>query len=259
MRRFGGNTACIAIREVRGSTLGAPLILDAGSGLNRAGVQLVQDDIASATVILSHLHWDHIQGLPFFPLLDRENGRTNVFVPSTYLTPHDALARVLAPPVFPVTLAGRPGECVIQAAPPSMELEDPHVRVSTLAIAHSDPTIAIRVDSARSSLAYVTDHQEPIDGKVEPALVEFCRGVDLLVHDAQYTKSEFRSKATWGHSTYEFAVEVARASGAGRLAFFHHDPSRTDEALDEIVSSLAGRFDDVGMVAAWEGMDLLLA
>ncbi|MSZ24624.1 MAG: MBL fold metallo-hydrolase, partial [Actinobacteria bacterium] len=136
-------------------------------------------------------------------------------------------------------------------------------KVTALEVPHTDTTFGYRVERDGFSVAYVSDHQQPADGvSVEPGVLELCRGVDVLIHDAQFTPEEFACKPTWGHCTVGYAVRVAAAAEVGQLVLFHHDPSHDDETLDQLLAGAreTGRTMGVdSIVAAFEGLSITLA
>ena len=236
-----------------------PLILDLGTGLRYLGGDLVQRGVLRATALVSHLHWDHVQGLPFFPMLLQPGGELTFVGPLQPDQPLDeAVAGFCQPPVFPVELAALPGTVrFVGIEKGTLTVGDATVTVAPCP--HVGPTSAYRVDVGEASVAYISDHQQPPDGslEVDPGIVELCRDVDILIHDAQYGHDEFHRKSTWGHCTVDFAVEVAARSGARRLVLYHHDPAHDDVVLDRFLERgrrlAAGRFE---VLAASEGLVL---
>jgi phosphoribosyl 1,2-cyclic phosphodiesterase len=230
-RRYGGNTSCVGV-SVPGED---PLIFDLGTGSRYLGQDLVERGATRATALVSHLHWDHVQGLPFFPfLLVPGNHLTIVGPPQGEVSLEDAVRRAVSPPVFPVELEALPGTIeFVEIGDGTLEVGGATVTVAPCP--HVGPTNAYRIDAGSGSVAYISDHQQPVDGslEVDPGIVELCRGVDVLIHDAQYSPEEFVQKATWGHCMVDFAVEVARLAGARRLVLYHHDPTHDDHTLDQ--------------------------
>ena len=230
--RYGGNTACVAV-EVEGED---PILLDLGTGFRYFGKSWWGGRGAAfcGTALVTHLHWDHIMGLPFFAPLISTKSRLTVRGPRQEQGSFaDAVNRVVQPPTFPVTLAEFPGTVeMIDTGDESFSLGS--VQVLSRFVPHIGPTLGYRLEHAGRTVAYISDHQQPLDGSfsVAPSVRELAEGVDLLIHDAQYTSAEFAHKATWGHSTQDYAVALAASCGAKRLAMFHHDPERTDAELD---------------------------
>jgi ribonuclease BN (tRNA processing enzyme) len=256
-QRYGGNTACVAI-ESPGSE---PLCLDLGTGLRFWGETQPLDGTFRGHALITHLHWDHVQGLPFFVPINREGAELHIYgPPQNGQSLEEAFDRFMCPPYFPVhvdDLAGR-----IQFH----DLGDADVaiadaKVKSRSVPHVGPTNGYRIEMGGTSIAYISDHQQPIDGSttVTDDVLELCDGADLLIHDAQFTPAEFAEKSHWGHCTIDYALQVARESGVRRLALFHHDPGHGDECLDALLcearrSEHARHLDEV--LAAHEGLTL---
>lgn len=241
--RVGGHTSCVAIAHDGDQR--PRLVLDAGTGLRNV-TALLGDAPFDGTIMLSHLHWDHTQGLPFFAGGDRSDARVTVHLPVAEGSPEDALDGMMAPPFFPISVDGLRGEWSFRA------LEDGRFDVegfSVLArqIPHAGGrTSGFRVTDGRRSLAYMSDHG-PIAlgcgpdgwGPYHATAMELAEGVDLLLHDAQFTAVELESRASFGHSAVGYAVGLAERAGVGRVLLFHHDPGRTDDEVDALVASCA--------------------
>jgi len=209
---------------------------------------------------LSHLHWDHIIGLPFCTPLLREGGKMDVFGPPQDAgSLHDVMDQVVKPPFFPVRMKELDGAIgFYEVADDDFAIGSAKVKVRQ--VPHVGTTLGFRIDADGGSIAFVCDHQAPDDFcSVDTNVLELCDGADLVVHDAQYTESEYRAKATWGHSTISYALHVAGESGARALALFHHDPTHSDDDLDLILADArelpyARRLDEV--ISAREGLVL---
>jgi phosphoribosyl 1,2-cyclic phosphodiesterase len=258
-RRYGGNTACVAVEVVDAP----PIVLDMGTGLRFFGETQPKDGSFHGAALVSHLHWDHVQGLPFFVPILREGASLDIYAPpqDDGRPVADAFDDFMRSPYFPIAVRDLPGEVRFHV------LHDEHVaigdaKVWARCIPHIGPTNGYRIDWNGASVAYLPDHQQPVDGTfvVADAALALADGVDLLIHDSQYTPVEFTKKATWGHCTMEYALFVAREAGAKRLALFHHDPVRTDDELDELAGcwrTVADRF-GIDVVAAREGLRITL-
>jgi phosphoribosyl 1,2-cyclic phosphodiesterase len=244
----GGNTSCVEVRC--GDEL---IVLDAGTGLRALGDELVRRGEKRGELLLSHLHWDHIQGLPFFVPL---------YVPGTELTVRGpawgdgglagALRRQMSAPGFPVELGDVSARLRFEELRPRSQFECGEARITAAKLNHPGGVLGYRIEYRNRSIVYATDteHYECVD----PVLRELARGADLLIYDAQYTPEEYPSKVGWGHSTFEAACWLAREAGVKRLALFHHDPRHGDAAVAAIERRAQACFGDV--FAAREGMQL---
>jgi phosphoribosyl 1,2-cyclic phosphodiesterase len=255
--RYGGNTACVEVR-----TDEALLVLDAGTGIRPLGVSL-RGSTRRIDVLLTHLHLDHLQGLGFFEPVFASDAEIHIWgPPSTTQDLRARLSRYLSPPLFPVRL---------RDLGPNVSLHDvPHrpfaigdLTVRGEAVIHPGPTLGYRVTDGSGSLAYLPDHEPALGAPRFPLAPEWtsghglAEGVDLLLHDTQYTVDEYQYKVGWGHSSVEHTWAFARQAGARQLVTFHHDPSHSDEELDAMVAELASR-DGPTVVAGTEGLELSL-
>lgn len=240
--RYGGDTSCVAIaRDGEYPTL----LLDAGTGL--AGVDALLDGRPfRGTILLGHLHWDHTHGLPFFRSGDRPDARMRVLLPAQGRPAEDLLLGIMSPPHFPITPSGLRGHCSFGSLDEGVhEIEG--FTVHAREIPHpGGRAFGYRVDDGGCSLAYLSDHGPAALGEgpdgfgpYHPAALDLARDADVLVHDAQYTATEFPARRTFGHSTIDYALGLAQVAGARHLVLFHHDPSRTDEQLDALAAALA--------------------
>ncbi len=232
----GGNTACVMIT----SSDGRIGLLDAGTGLRNAGRYIVEHGIEQfddLVVGLSHTHWDHIQGFPFFaPAYDRRRTLTMLLGErsTTRLTLENIFAMQMDPPYFPVPL-DRMGARLRFSQPCAPELQlAGGPRVAMLRHSHPGEAYSYRIVEDGRVLVYCTDVEH--GARVDPAVVELARDADLLIHDAQYTPRELRERRGWGHSSWEQAVEVAVEAKVKRLALFHHDPEHDDRFLVAVES-----------------------
>ncbi|MDP9464495.1 MAG: MBL fold metallo-hydrolase, partial [Actinomycetota bacterium] len=228
------------------------------------GKRLSGDRPFRGSCLLTHLHWDHVQGLPFFTPLLREGSSLDVHGPAQEdgRTLHDVVSSTIRPPLFPVSVAELPGSVRFHDTADT-DFSIGGFNVMARLIPHLGPTLGFRVEWQGRSIAYLSDHQQPSDGSFSaaPGAFELVEGVDLLIHDAQYTLPEFQAKATWGHCTIDYAVWLAAQAGVKQLALFHHDPSRRDDDLDAMVRCAAevGARNGVDVIAASEGLVLELA
>ena len=251
----GGNTSCVEI--VAGETR---IALDAGTGLRAMGGAMLREGRkVDLTVLLSHVHWDHIQGLPFF---------APIYVPGSHLTLaggatttplRDSLRRQMSAPNFPVDWNDLPSAIDYAELRDGSRLQVGEAEVRVARANHPDAVFAYRVEHRGRSVVYATDTEHY--SCVDPRLLSLARGADVLVYDAQYLPEEYAgqtgmSRVGWGHSTYEAGAALAKAAGVSKLVLFHHDPSRTDQGVEAIEARAHDVFEDV--VAAREGMTIEL-
>ena len=212
-------------------------------------------------ILLSHLHWDHTQGLPFFAAGDRDDAVTDLYMPAQG-NAAAVLARAMSPPHFPIPPEELRGRWRFEGMEEGVH-EVEGFRVTAREIPHKGGrTFGYRVEDDRSSVAYLSDHG-PValgpgprgHGPYHGAALALADGADLLIHDAQHTASEFTAVSGFGHSTVDYAIGLARKAGAVRLVLFHHAPSRTDEALDRMA---AGIDSSVPVLVGREPMELVL-
>lgn len=249
----GGNTICLAARLAEDEYL----LLDCGTGARLLGKEIATRRKGKPTrihLLLSHYHFDHVEGLPLFmPLYDEGTTLRIHGVAPAGMTVRSTLERFVSPPYFPVRLEGAPAtvEFVELDGNP---FEIGAIRVSTLPLNHPDGCIAYRLDRAGRRTVFATDHEHG-DPEVDAALAEFCRGADHLIYDATYVPAEYESlRKGWGHSTWYAAVAIARAAGVENLVLFHHHPDHTDAELERILGVARSEFP--GTMVAREGTSI---
>jgi phosphoribosyl 1,2-cyclic phosphodiesterase len=228
--RYGGNTSCLAVSTARGEP--PTLLLDAGTGI-RTATGMLGDNPFRGTILVSHLHWDHLQGLPFFAGGDRAGARTRLFVPAQGgKSGRDLVAQMMSPPAFPITPEGLIGEWTFDAMQPG-EVDVDGFSVRAFEVAHKGGrTFGFTVRTGGSALAYVPDHAPELG--VSADALDALADIDVLVHDAQFLEAERPRAVDYGHATVDDAIRLAERVRAGTLVLFHHGPHRTDDALDDI-------------------------
>jgi ribonuclease BN (tRNA processing enzyme) len=245
--RYGGNTSCVAL-EAPGHD---PVIFDLGTGVReygdvvtkQFGAQLEANNLASpyrANVLLTHLHWDHIIGFPFFTPVFRPDACVDVYGPRQDAgTLAEVFAGVMCPPYFPITPSELGGNVTFHDVD-NDEFALNGAKVRSRWVRHTDPTLGHRIELEGVSIAYISDHgpgcnPDDADDFIPPGVLELCDGADVLMHDAQHTGPEYENKRHFGHSTIEYAVHVAQEAGVRHLQLFHHCPTHGDDAIDEIL------------------------
>jgi phosphoribosyl 1,2-cyclic phosphodiesterase len=254
--RFGGNTSCVMLAFESGRVA----LLDAGTGIRKAGRHLLErgleqwDDLV---IGLSHTHWDHIQGFPFFqPAYDPRRTITLALGGRTAkgTTLEDVFTTAMQREYFPVPITGM-GATVRFAQPAEGRLGAlGHIGIAAARHTHPGSAYGYRITEGERSVVYCTDVEH--GAQIDPGVVELARGADLLIHDAQYTPAELKEKQGWGHSSWEQAVEVGLEAKVKRLALFHHDPDHDDAFLMGVEREAQRLFPDAFM--AREGLEVVL-
>ena len=247
-------------------------MLDAGTGIRALGLELVAklNGAARVEILLSHAHWDHIQGLPHFKPFFAPGNAVRIWGTRQGTASLEAILRQqMDPAVFPVPLDALSASLTVQQVDAD-EFSIGEFRVRTVKLRHPGTTLGFRLTPAKggSSLAYVTDNELGPGGQYEvPAswrrdFVAFLKNVDLLIHDAMYTPKELEEHRGWGHSTYEEAVTLAQEAGAKKLVLFHHEPEHSDKDMDALLASAQKfaktRGGSLEVIAAQEGMKVTL-
>jgi phosphoribosyl 1,2-cyclic phosphodiesterase len=253
MAEVGGNTSCVEVRV--GETT---IILDAGTGLRSLGGELMRrGGEVEAHILLSHFHWDHIQGFPFFTPAYVKGNRIEIYGPERAAgrDVRAALDTQMRPPHFPVGLDAMRAGLGFYPVPAGAAFKIDQVTVEAAAANHPGGCLAYRLNANGRSVVYATDteHFDELDSN----LVELARGCDVLICDAQYTGDEYSTKRGWGHSTPDEAVKLARAAGAGQLILFHHDPAHDDASIARMETAARALLPTT--TAAREGLEIVLA
>lgn len=236
-----------------------PIVFDLGTGLRFWGVTLDPHKPFRGSALITHMHWDHVQGLPFFTPVLKPGACFDVYGPPQpdEGSLAEAFNQLMRPPFFPVRTSDLLGDIQFHDVWDT-ELEIDGAKVKVRPVPHIGLTNGYRVEMGGATVAYLSDHQMPADGRtVSESVLDLCDGADLVIHDAQYTEAEFPDKATWGHCTADYAVHVAKEAGARRLALFHHDPTHDDATLDGILAharTLAKGSSVSEVIASHEGL-----
>lgn len=286
-KRYGGNTSCVEVRP-RGAS---PIIIDAGTGIRHLGKILMQGEFGegrgSAHLLISHTHWDHIQGLPFFSPLYQEGNELHLFArqrDDTHL--RAVFESQTEDPYFPVPLSSMKADLCFHELVEGQEFEIGRAKIACTRLNHPWIAMAYRIDVDGASVVYASDtapftdilleHEfiakppvlgDPLDPAdaaklqaMREGLVRLSKGADLLIYDTQFTPEEYRSRPHWGHSTPDDAIAIARDARVKTVALYHHAPARTDDEQDAIIEQYrtilsAEPFDIIG---AYEGLELTL-
>jgi len=238
--RYGGDTTCLEIRTAGDEII----VVDAGTGIRRLGNRLVQENRLQCHVIFTHAHWDHVMGFPFFK---------PVFIPGAELRMHKCpfqsrfvetiLNKVMSPPTFPVRFRDLKAHFTYEDACPTEFMID-SVAITPVPLSHPNSGAGYKFVEDGRTFVFLTDNEL---GFVHPhgldfeGYRDFCRGADLLIHDAEYTPEEYLTTREWGHSVYPDVVDLAMAAGVRRLGLFHLNQDRSDDDMDRMVENCRRR------------------
>jgi phosphoribosyl 1,2-cyclic phosphodiesterase len=248
--RYGGNTSCVEVRcgDDR-------IVLDMGSGLRALGSAYFAEGTKEISFLMSHYHWDHILGMPFFGPAYDPTRRVVVYGAERFgQGAGGALAGQMVGPYFPIDIGAMRAKLDFRLIEDGAEFEVGQARVRAVELSHPGGVLAFRIDSGGRSVVYATDFEHGL-GK-DDALVALARDADLLIYDAMYTPEEYARHKGWGHSTWVEGVRIARDAGVRSLALFHHDPSHDDKAVAAIEAAARSEFR--GAFAAREGRSVVV-
>jgi len=238
--KYGGNTSCIEMRVGDHR-----IILDAGTGLRNAGQTFLKEEAGELFLLLTHTHWDHINGFPFF--IPAYNPNWKIHVKAGHLKDKGGIQAVLSAqmdnPMFPVPL---------EAMQANISYEDfrvgdpldlyPDVAIRTALLNHPNDATAYRIDYNDRSAVYVTD-TEHVPGELDQNILDIIEGADLVIYDSTYTEEEWPTKVGWGHSTWNEGMRLCQAANVKRLAIFHHDPDHDDAFMDRLAAEAEEAWD----------------
>lgn len=259
--KYGGNTTCIEVRGPEGELV----ILDAGTGIRELGMELARNMPLECYLLVTHTHWDHINGLPFFVPLFVPGNRIVIYGPPDPITMSGVervLSSQMAYPHFPVRVAELKSDIVYETVKEGGELEIGSLKISATVMNHPALTFGFKIECRRKSFFFTGDHEpffniyasgdrdfeayEEIVQERKKGLIDFISGVDVLIADSQYTPEEYPSKVGWGHSTHEDSLALARAANVKSLYMTHHEITRTDDELDAIIEQIRNDNQNLG-------------
>lgn len=251
---YGGNTSCIEV--ILDDHV---LLLDAGTGIRSVGIELSKRNIKRADLLLSHTHWDHINGFPFFLPAFIKGNRFDIY--AGHISQVDGgLQRVfrdqMAQPFFPVPLQAMQGDLVFNDFKAGEDFWLSKAHIQTTNLNHPNGATGYRVNYKGKSMCYITD-TEHVPGRVDQNILALIEGADLVIYDSTYTEEEFSLKIGWGHSTWEEGVKLCRMANVRMLAVFHHDPSHDDKFMEQLEIEVRSTWD--GALIARENMTITLA
>lgn len=248
--RYGGNTTCLEVRLPDASVL----IIDAGTGIRQLGAEIAASEALSLTLLLTHFHWDHIQGIPFFTPLYAKHNQLDIYSPRPIAEAREILEGQMSAPLFPI-----PFEYLVAVRNFHLvrePFEVGPVLVTPFALNHPQGASGYRLDCGQYSVVHASDH-EPGNASVDEGILRVAEGADVLICDAQYTPAEYEGRIGWGHGTWLYATRTAKRASVKKVVLTHHDPDHDDEFVDRILALARAEFPNT--VAAAEGMVLTSA
>jgi phosphoribosyl 1,2-cyclic phosphodiesterase len=286
--RYGGNTSCVEVRP----RAAAPIIIDAGTGLRKLGKALMEERFGEgqgeASILISHTHWDHVQGLPFFSPLYRAGNQLRIFARHRDTHLETVFSAQNRSAYFPVPLSAMQADLSFHEVVEGTCFEASGARITCSQLNHPWVAIAYRVDVDGATVVYCSDTAPfsdvllgeefvtapPTLGQGLPrdveqtlatmraGIVDLCRGADLLIYDTQFTPEEYTLRPHWGHSRPDDAIAIARSAGVKTVCLFHHAPMRTDDQNDAILAQyravIRAAGDSFELISAYEGLELTL-
>jgi phosphoribosyl 1,2-cyclic phosphodiesterase len=250
-QRYGGNTSCVEVRC--GEEL---LILDAGTGLRGLGDSLVKDGRVKSNLLLTHTHFDHINGLPFFAPLFNAQNRLKLWAGHLLpeLTLHEALGKFMAAPLFPVPLQIFAANVSFHDFTAGENIEPhPDIKIRTAPLNHPNKATGYRLEYAGRAVCYITDTEHTRD-RPDESILSLIDRADMMIYDSTYTEEEFPRYESWGHSTWQEGLRLCDLAGVKQLVVFHHDPGHDDDFMDRVAEQ--AERERPGTVVAREGMVL---
>lgn len=238
--KYGGDTTCLEIRNAKDEIL----IIDAGSGIRRLGGFLLEEGRRDLTMLFTHTHWDHVLGFPFFKPLFSQDTRLNILgCPFLDEDLEKRLRIVMHAPYFPVDFGVLPARISFDEACKSSR-DVCGFEVTPVPISHPNRGQGYRISENGKTMVFLTDNELTLkhDGGLDrDGYVDFCKGADLLIHDAEFDREEYEEKTRgWGHSYWESALDLAIDAGVKQFGLYHHNQERTDDSLDAVVAKCRG-------------------
>ena len=281
--RYGGNTSCVEVRPRNAD----PIIIDAGTGIRKLGKSLMEeafrDGKGSASILVSHTHWDHVQGLPFFSPLYRQGNQVHIFARQRDMHLEAVFSQQHHEPYFPVPLSAMQADMHFHELVEGAKFEIGTAKVTCARLNHPWVAIAYRVDVDHASVVYCSDTapfsdmllgrdfiEKPQMGTLPPpvmdelkqmraGIVKLAKNADLLIYDTQFTPEEYAVRPHWGHSRPSDAIEIAREAKVKQLCLFHHAPMRSDDDNDKILAATRELAPPgITVVSAYEGLEIPL-
>jgi len=253
-KKYGGNTTCMYVE----TDTGEAIIIDAGTGIRELGAYLLQKRKLKMHLIFSHYHWDHIQGFPFFAPIFFSNAEINIYGAKEEISVRKALNYQMTLPYFPATLKDLRAKLRFKELKNRLKIGN--MTIQTIPTNHPNYTVAFKFTEGKHCFAFLTDNELHAKGGNTPykKFVNFVKGVDFFIHDAQYTDDIYQQRVGWGHSTYNQVMQLARDAGVKSVIFTHHDHGSTDQFIDDRIKELRGKYRTYHIQAAADGKTIIL-
>jgi phosphoribosyl 1,2-cyclic phosphodiesterase len=250
---FGGNTSCVEV--IAGDEV---FVLDCGTGVRNLGKELMKREISFANILMSHTHWDHINGFPFF--LPAYMEKHNFHMWAEHLMDDGGIQKIMSgqmtQPMFPVPLAAMRSKIEFHDFRAGEDLPlSKYAKIKTVLLNHPNGATAYRIEFGGKSMCYVTD-TEHVVGKPDQGVLGLIEGADLVIYDSTYTDIEFEAKIGWGHSSWQEGIRLCQAANVKSLAIFHHDPEHEDDFMEKLEMEARATWD--GAFVARENMVIKL-
>ncbi len=247
--KYGGNTSCLQV--FAGDR---QFVLDAGTGIRNLGAEFLRQGISDIHLLLTHTHWDHINGFPFFTPAYSPDNKLHIRAGHLFgkSTIREVLSNQMDHPMFPVPLEAMQADMTMEdfQAGESFDLY-PDVHIRTMPLNHPNNATGYRIEYDGKAICYVTD-TEHVPGELDQRILELIEGSEYVIYDATYTEEEFPAKIGWGHSTWNEGIKLCRAANVKQLVMFHHEPDHDDAFMDKLEAEAKAEWP--GAIAAREGM-----
>jgi len=249
--KYGGNTSCIEVQ-----TGGLHIILDAGTGIRSLGKKFFAEEIKNTHLLLTHTHWDHINGFPFFAPAFAPDRK--ILIKAGHLKSiggiKNIIANQMANPTFPVPLEAMNADMTFEdfSAGESFNLS-PEVKIVTAPLNHPNGATGYRIECGGKSFCYVSD-TEHVQGEDDQNVLGLIEGADVVVYDSTYTEEEFPSRVGWGHSTWNEGMKLCKMANVKKFVIFHHDPDHTDDFMEKLEAEATSAWENT--VVSRDGMEI---
>ena len=254
-QKYGGNTTCLYVESNQGNSI----IIDAGSGIRELNAYCLEKKIRNITLIFTHYHWDHIQGIPFFAPVYLKSTKLDIYGPDKEAKPQEALMHQMMRPYFP-TVTWNDMLSRITYLDIKKKFSIGSITIETIPTNHPNYTLGLKFSEGKNRFVFLTDNELFAQNGITSykKFVEFIKDANFVIHDAAYTEEVYQNRLGWGHSTYQQVMQLSVDSGVDHVIFTHHDPPTTDNAIDKILSNIRKEYPKKIIEAAADGKSINL-